>query len=218
MKIIPVILMGIVTVGIGDYAAFGKGVRPPAGAASSAPSGAAPGSDKPSRSDNETAALRAGVARLHAEVAALREQMAATQGSARADADADDPGPAPRDPAEIAQRKREWHAHMADVASRFQREAMDPGWAPSTLSAVRSALSSNDAMRDKVRDVECRSQTCRVELADDGSAAMSKDLPLFVHQLAGVLPSVQADHVDEGDQRSALVLYMTRRERAPSLD
>jgi hypothetical protein len=158
------------------------------------------------------------MARLNAQVSALREQMAENQASPSADAGAVDPepGPARRDPAERAQQETEWHAHMMEVDSDFQSEAMDPRWASSTASAVQRTVNASDAMRGNMRSVECRSQTCRVELDDDGSGAMSKELPIFVQQFAETLPSVQADRIDDGSGRTTMVLYMARNDSAQS--
>lgn len=215
-----VILMGIAAVGIGSYVAFGDVARPPSGAATAArpvaDDRAERSGDDPASSAKEAAALRAGMARLNAEVSALREQVVASQASANADAPAMDPEPARGDPAQRAQQESEWHAHMMEVDANFQSEVLDPRWASSTTSALQSALNASDALRGKMQDVECRSQTCRVEIADDGSGAVSKDLPLFVQQVGGTLPSMQADRIDEGDGQSTLVLYMTRNAGAQS--
>jgi hypothetical protein len=97
------------------------------------------------------------MAQLNAEVSALREQMAERQASADVGAANPEPEPARRDPAERAQQEREWHAHMADVDSDFQREAVDPRWASSTASAVQRTLNASDAKRGNLRSVECRS-------------------------------------------------------------
>lgn len=71
-------------------------------------------------------------------------------------------------------------------------------------------MDASDALRGKVRNLECRSRTCRVEIDDDRAGAVSKELPVFVQQLADTLPSTQADHIDDGNGHTTMVLYMTR--------
>jgi hypothetical protein len=212
MKRTVAILISLTTVGFGSYVAFGHVVRPPVRMESTELSVAGARTERsggePASSIHETAAWRAEMARLHAEVSALREQMAANEASANADAPAVGPEPARRDPAALAQQESAWHEHMADVHADFQSEVMDPRWAPSTASTVQSALDATDAMRDRVRGVECRSRTCRVEIATDDRGAVSKELPIFVQQLAEALPNVQADHVEDGNGHTTMVLYM----------
>lgn len=221
MKRASMILTGIATVGIGSYVALGVAVRPPANTASTALSVAGDqaerGGDRPASSAEETAALRAGMAELHAEVAALRERMAESRASANAEAPAVSPEPARRDPEAIAQQARAWHEHMMDVDSDFEGEATDPRWASSTASTLESALNASDAMRGRVRGVECRSRTCRVEIAaDEGSGAVLKELPILVQQLGETLPSMQADQVDDGSGHPTMVLYLARNDSARS--
>ena len=103
---------------------------------------------------------------------------------------------------------------MADIASDFQKEATNAAWARSTTSALQSQLTASEALRTTMRGVECRSQTCRVELDDDGSGKMAKEIPLFIQQFADSLPSMQADHIDDGNGHRTLVLYMTRNDGA----
>ena len=235
MKRAPVILMGIAAAGIGAYIAFSDVGRPQP---RTAPTARSVG-DRPERSGDrpadvagdraerssdesaalarETAALRARMARLDAELSALREQVGEDRAPANTDTSAANPEPAPRDPAVIAEQAREWRAHMTEVDANFQREARDPRWASSTASALQSGLHASDTMRDKVRSVECRSQTCRVEITDDGSGAMAKDLPMFVHQLAETLPSMQADQIDDGNGNRTVVLYLSRDDGASAV-
>ena len=233
MKRTAMVLIGLAALGIGSYIAFSDVVRPPSRAASTAepiagdqaegssgkPTNVAGdraerSSDQPANPDKEAAALRARMARLNAEVAALREQMEESQAAANVGAPAADPEPARRGPEVIAEQEREWHEHMMEVDSGFQSEARDPRWASTTTSALESALNASDAMRGKARSVECRSLTCRVEIADDGSGAMAKEIPIFVQQFAETLPGMQADHFDDGSGNRTLVLYMTRDDGA----
>jgi hypothetical protein len=220
MKRTPLILIGIAAVGIGSSVALGNVVRPPARTAPialpAAGARAERGSDKPASSAGEAAALRAGMARLDAEMSALREQIAASQAPADDGARDVSPEPARRDPAALAQQERAWHEHMMEVDSNFQREAADPRWASSTASALESALTASDTLRGRARGIECRSRTCRVEIAEGGSGAVMKELPIFAQQFAETLPSIQFDHLDDGHGHTTMVLYMTGDDGAQS--
>jgi len=108
------------------------------------------------------------------------------------------------------------HAYMADVAQAFRNEAVDTAWATRAASRVSAAFESDEALRGVARTVECRRQTCRVELADDGSNSVSRRLPYILIGLADVLPHASADQVDQGNGRSSMVLYMSNAPNAPS--
>jgi hypothetical protein len=50
----------------------------------------------------------------------------------------------------------------------------------------------------------------RLAAAPAPAASRSKGLPVLVMQLSDTLPSTQADHIDEGNGRTTMVLYMAR--------
>ncbi|WP_437926368.1 hypothetical protein WMF37_46220 [Sorangium sp. So ce291] len=220
MKRICISMICIIVLGVASYAAFGKSVHPPSRAASTTlavtEARAEHSNDVLASSSRRTTALQARVAQLDADVTSLRERLEESEALSSADSSAGNAVPVPGDRSEVAQQRRAWHEHMMDVDSEFRAEGTDPSWSSSTAVAVQRALDSSNAMRGKMRSIECRSQTCRVEIVDDGSGAVSKDLPIFVQQFAEELPNMQADQVDDGDGHRVMVLYMTRNGNAPS--
>ncbi len=64
-------------------------------------------------------------------------------------------------------------------------------------------------MRGSARSIECRSQTCKVELLDC-SGGVAKHLPVFVLQLGSMLATTQVDYVDQGGGLRLITLFMTR--------
>lgn len=156
-------------------------------------------------------AMRADLAQLRQQVAVGR---AATPGArpapaadiAKAEAMRLRGDPAARAEAELAQR-----AQAAAKEARFRSEPVDARWAPAATSAVQRALAGDaESAQVTARSVECRSQTCRVEMADDGPGSTGSFVPLFAMRVGEVVGSITAVRVDQGRGASALVLYLSR--------
>jgi hypothetical protein len=105
-----------------------------------------------------------------------------------------------------AERHREY---MAGVAQAFSNERVDPMFAARVSPRVGAAFDSDEGLQGVSRNVECRAQTCRVQIDDDGSGNVSRRMPFVALSLADVLPAISAAHVDQTDGRGTMVLYMS---------
>ena len=112
------------------------------------------------------------------------------------------------DPADRADAERQRHAYMAALEANFWQEPADQRWSSAVAGAVQEALASDDTAQTALRSLECRSSTCRLELADE-TGQLAKVLPVFLMQLAQTLPYATANHVDYSDGSRGLILYMT---------
>jgi hypothetical protein len=165
------------------------------------------------------ASLRQEVARLKEQIAALaplgdaqpaqvsaqdfaemRRQLAELQ---RNSAATDEP-PIPN----RAEEERNRQAHIASLEASFWQEPGDPKWSDKASAAVLEALETGDTDTIEVRGLECRSHTCRVELANDTPQALN-GLPIFFLRLAETLPDTVASQVDNVDGTRSTVLYMS---------
>jgi hypothetical protein len=196
------------------YRLVRAGEPPQRAAGSSMPPAARPLAGAPA---GELTQLRRDRARLGPQVRAQADDPWASQDdvpSTRGAAENQAPlVPGPADVREArAEEERLHRQYIARVEAAFRVEATDPQWSSATSSAIRGAATGDDSLRASLRGVECRSQTCRVEIADDGSGGLDKALPMFVHQLAQQLPSVTADRVDDGRGAASMVLYMSASE------
>ena len=163
------------------------------------------------------------LAELRQELVQLRHQVwAQGQGpAAPAPAQADaDPAAAkdPRtDPETRAEHERQYREYLAGIDAAFHKEAPDPQWSSAAASVVSAALVADDDLRPLARGVECRSRTCRVEIADDGSGKLGKILPMFAQQVSESLPSATAGRIEDANGGVTMVLYMSRREETPAM-
>ena len=159
-------------------------------------------------SDGETTSLKQQVALLRREVAEIRQQLVRMPGAALSTEAAPDPrtDPTARLEAEQVERQR-----IATTEAAFRGEKDDSRWSQGTVASVRAAFGEADeSLRNQVRSVECRSQSCRVVIGGDTNGSEGKDLSLVMMRLAQALPNVTAGQIDQGDGRQWTVLYLSR--------
>jgi hypothetical protein len=156
--------------------------------------------------DARVARLEAQVARLEQEVNELRG--ARREPSAEAGVDASARRSQMRTPLD-RQAKLQALALRAETSeSAFRGEAVESDWSRQTAQAVRLAFVQSNAGQEP-RNVECRSRTCRVELASAGDGAPDVLIPLLT-RLAPVLPHASSSRIDGADGKPTMVVYLTR--------
>jgi hypothetical protein len=168
---------------------------------------------KPEARLDEIAAMREQIAALRAEISSLRGQRTLQTSPAQADAKAGDD--LRSNALARAEAARNRQMEMAAVESAFRREAVDTKWSANASAAVQQALNSGEAAGAQLGSVECRSDTCRVEIADNGSGQLAKSLPLVAQQVAETFPTITVNNVEQGNGASAMVLYMSRQSAQP---
>jgi hypothetical protein len=182
-------------------------------------SSAVAGSDRLAETQHEEmTALREEVARLRAEVTAV-QQWIRTQGRATtgvAPGRVEDPAKNSRtDSAAQAETERERQKHMEVVEASFRHEPADPRWSFEAEGAVQEALASDEIVQNTLLGLECRSHTCRLELASDDTGELAEVMPLFLEQLGQTLPNVTVNYVDDGGRGKIMILYMSRELNEP---
>lgn len=165
----------------------------------------------PAQSKADGAPDSAALAELRREIFQLRHQLWA-QGQRSADP-ANLPQPASvkaPDPETRAEQERRRQDYVAGVEAAFRVETRDPQWSAATSAAVQTALAADDELRLLARSVDCRSQTCRVEIADDGAGKLGKLIPMLAQRVGQSLPSITVNHVEDASGTAIMILYMAR--------
>ena len=203
---------------LADEEAEAPGLRTSADEARGASSAVAESDRMAETQHEEMTTLREEVARLRAEVTAVQRWIHAQRRRATgvAPGKAEDPAKDPRtDRAARAEAERERQKQMEVVEASFRHEPADPRWSFEAEGAVQEALASDEIVQNTLLGLECRSHTCRVELADDDTGELAKVMPLFLEQLVQTLPSVTANYVDDGNGGKIMILYMSREANEP---
>jgi hypothetical protein len=105
----------------------------------------------------------------------------------------------------------EYQSRIASIDASFRREVIDPTWSANTSSRIQSVLSSDAMGRMQADSIDCRSDSCRIELHDDGSGRLNNNMAIMAQQLAGTLPSITANSVVRLDGGVSMVLYLSRQ-------
>lgn len=152
--------------------------------------------------------LRQEVALLRREVAEIRQLLARQPGVA---ASAEIPANPRTDPDARLEAQRQETLRIASSESAFRAEQNDTRWSREAAANVRAAFAqADDTVSTQVRSVECRSQSCRVEINSAAGESLARDLPIILSHLGDALPHMTAGKIDQGDGRQATVLYMSR--------
>jgi hypothetical protein len=153
------------------------------------------------------------VARLEAQVARLEQQVEALR-SARQEAL---PEAAPdtaarrlrlRTPLDRQALAQAQALRVAASESAFRAEVVESDWSRQATQAVRLAFVQSNAGQEP-RSIECRSRTCRVELASAEEGAPDALIPLLT-RLAPMLPHASSARVDGTNGNPTMVVYLTR--------
>lgn len=174
--------------------------------------GPAPAVAKNGEANQEVATLEKKVDSLSRELAAIQRRLREQERAERVATAGRENTPAnnPRnDPVSRATVERERQEAIAVLEADFHREPTDRTWSSEATAAVQEALAGDETAQTALRSLECRSQTCRMELADD-TGELAKGLPVLLQHLAPTLPSVTANQIDDGAGGTTTILYLAR--------
>jgi hypothetical protein len=108
-------------------------------------------------------------------------------------------------------RDKAWRVQQlrtANIEAAFRNEKVNARWSRATEEILRSAFDRGDEMlRGQVRGIECRSQSCRIEIDDRATASLQKSLPFIAEHLAPTLPNMTAA---QSTQSPTTLLYFSR--------
>jgi hypothetical protein len=155
-------------------------------------------------------ALREEVASLRAGISVLRRQGPKQPESASTSPDSQPGADVRSDTLARAEAARERQNQMEAVDAAFRQQAIDPTWSANSSSSIRNALNSEEVGGIQADNIDCRSESCRVELRDDGSGRLGKSLPMLAQQLAGTMPNITANNISQANGDSTVVLYLSR--------
>jgi len=171
--------------------------------------------------DPSTSALDAMNSRLDAlaaEVALLRQQVAAREPTAPSVGAIPSAAAVPvRDPEALARWEEERHGEMADVEAKFRAERRDLNWSTVAESTIRDVINSDTVTQGTGKSVECHAQTCRVEMTTKSSGVLSQQMPTLIASFGDRFGSSTMDFIDNQEGGKTAILYLSRTTRANAL-
>ena len=179
-----------------------------------------PETAKPSSSDDLNAyksEVNAKLAMLASEIAALQAALQEQKFKNHIHASSEDEtGRISRpDPTALADEKRKRKELMDVREAKFRQERPDRHWSLQASTKLQEVLDNDSTLRDAVQSIDCRSMTCRVEIADTQQINTSRSVHGLLLKVAGSLPQVTFNQIDDGNGGSTLVMYMSREATQP---
>lgn len=182
---------------------------------------------------DQVAALRSEIAGLHKQQERLAIEVARpalvvrTQIAAAAESSATAPspaaqaataGPSGHDADDLTTRDRRWEddarASLASIEAAFAAEPINDGWATSTRLALHDRLTAlSQASSSSLRDIDCRSSICRVEVVHrdiDASRQFTQKAFADQEQQAWNGPAFMLPQQSNPDGSLAVVMYLGR--------
>lgn len=158
----------------------------------------------------ELEALAVQVLALRNEVAALRSERGSQSPASHDRAPNDSPTPVREGESSEEEWMKAREVAMTELQAEFSTEVRDGKWSSAMSSSIRQSADKDDIVKRALRDVDCRSTTCRVELVADGSVSFNEALTPFAMSLSASLPTIQFDHTTDTTGQKIVVLYLTR--------
>jgi len=150
----------------------------------------------------EVRKLRNQVNQLNVDVQRLRNTVADATGAA-----ADGEPTVALSPEEQEQR---WLDHVQLLDRAFRDEPLEEGWSRQMTDQIRAELSQDELAAGSVVDVDCRSTTCKLQLADlvtpRGEAAIQR----LIIKFSGALQNAAIAHDGDLTSPKPTALYLSK--------
>jgi hypothetical protein len=161
---------------------------------------------------SDVTALRQEIASIRTELIRLRQQRPGDSAPAGVAEERPQIDAASRVLAqeEAAQRRQ---MQLAALDAAFSSQSVNPQWSASTSSLIQNALDSDEVGHIRADRIDCRSESCRVELHGDLTGSLAKSVPILAIQVASALPAITANNVGRPDGSSTVILYLSRQGR-----
>jgi hypothetical protein len=166
----------------------------------------------------DLATLRKEVARLSEQITAFDLWRRTPSRTATEVSHGREPESAPDPRSEPATRTtvaRERQHQMMVVEANFRQEPADSRWAFEAEAAIQEAIANDNMGQNTLLDLECRAQTCRVELAATDPGEFAKAIPLVLLQLAPTLPHSTMHYSTDNAGGNTIIMYLTREAPLP---
>lgn len=156
------------------------------------------------------ALLKTQVQALSADVVALREEMHTIVKTKAAAVilgrDVDNVAP-PSEEAARAEEEKYFAAQGVALESDFRQQTVELNWSTEAMNLIRTGLASDKISGSAIIGLECRTRTCRLELANNGKNH-APDFVEFPQHIADELSNLMISQTESTD--GATVFYLSK--------
>jgi hypothetical protein len=162
--------------------------------------------------NNAVLVLTTQVQHLQADVTALREElhsMVKTKAATAILGRDPDKKPPSTDDAIQAEEEKYFAKQGEALSADFRQQSIAPGWSTETVALVKAGLASDKISETSIISLECRTRTCRLELANTRKNKVP-DFMAFPQYIAGELSNILISQPESTD--GATVFYLSKEE------
>lgn len=102
-----------------------------------------------------------------------------------------------------------WAQEAERLEADFQQQEQDPDWSASSKSSIQAALARIKIAEADIIDMDCRSSTCRIELANN-SQNQVPDITLLALTLGQRLSNMRVKPTKDGSDERTTVVYLSK--------
>jgi len=159
-------------------------------------------SSEGTRREQELEGLRQQVSRLAVDLQRVRTTVSNTSGlPVNADSVA---------PLSNEEQEQNWLAHVQTLDRAFRDEPIDGDWSQPMLQKIQREVASNGLTAGLVVDVQCRSRTCKLELAPAEPRRLEQAVNRMIQTLSADLQNAAIGHDGDLASPKPTALYLSR--------
>ncbi|WP_394751851.1 hypothetical protein [Crenothrix sp.] len=159
--------------------------------------------------NDEMVLLKTDVQALKLQLASLKNQIQSSPKTKASNAIKHDNTIARNDEAMLAEEQKHFAVEGAALESAFRQQTVNAKWSAETIDLIGKGLASDKIGASSMISLECRSDTCRLELANNGKN-QPPDFVEFPQQIAGELSNLMVSQTESSD--SSTVFYLSKEE------
>ena len=154
------------------------------------------------RSERELEGLRQQVSRINADLQRVRTTVSNATG---VPANVDSTAPLSRE-----EEEQRWLEHVKSVDRAFRDEPLRADWSGQMADKIREVASADALTADLVVDVQCRSRTCKLELAKVEPRRSEAGVAVMIRKFSSELQNAAIAHDGNLESPKASALYLSQ--------
>lgn len=165
---------------------------------------------KDHQQNDEMVLLKTDVQALKIQLASLKNQMQSPPKAKAGNAiNQYDNTIARSNEAMLAEEQKHFAVEGAALESAFRQQTVDAKWSAEAIDLIRKGLASDKITASSIISVECRSDNCRLELANNDKN-QPPDFVEFPQQIAGELSNLMVSQIESSE--NSTVFYLSKEE------
>lgn len=171
--------------------------------------------------DTSATEVRQELARLGAEIEALRKELEYKLNASRSEpvTEAEHAGTEADLEIELAEEERQVQERAEAIEAKLEAESRDDAWSGGASDRLREAFADERLAEASPQDIECRTTLCRVEVRHPDEAKLGEFQRVFAFKVASMFPRLAMHRIKNPDGSLTTYVYLARQgHRLPTVE